>query len=42
MRLCSWTEGTSGFTEGILSARSRFGGASERCVTAYCSGEVDD
>jgi len=36
----SWIEGTSSFTEGILSARSRFGGAFDRCVTASCSGEV--
>ena len=36
----SWIKGTSRFTEGILSAHSRFGGGSDRCVTASCSGEV--
>ena len=37
----SWIEGKSSFTDGILRERSRFGGgASDRCVTASCSGEV--
>ena len=36
----SWIAGTSSFTDGILSTRSRFGGTSDRCVTTSRSGEV--
>ena len=37
----SWIEGKSSFIDGILRERSRFGGgASDRCVTASCLGEV--